>query len=103
MKQGINLILPVEIEYDLNQVSSIEFMFNQEQTGTRLTFTYPSVNASRKDDSNIILLSWTREQTYKFDPAYHIEMDTRINLLNSLENPETKMVSLQMKRTLFEE
>lgn len=116
MKQGTNFILPVQIEYDLEQVKSIDFIFKQSALknkneysirdvlkGVEKTFTYPSETATLSEtEENVINLYWTTKDTYIFMPEGEpIYMDTRITLNNSTENPETEIVKIQMLPTLF--
>lgn len=116
MKQGTNFILPVQIEYDLEQVKSIDFIFKQAALknkneysirgilkGVEKTFTYPSETATLSEtEENVINLYWTDKDTYIFMPEGEpVYMDTRITLNNSTENPETEIVKIQMLPTLF--
>ena len=56
MKQLTNHILGVEFDINLDSVREIKFVFVQ---GTkRLRFTYPSLDAFRQADSNVICLRW---------------------------------------------
>lgn len=116
MKQGTNFILPIQIEYDLEQVKSIDFIFKQSALknkneysareilkGVEKTFTYPSETATLSEtEENVINLHWTAKDTYIFVPdGEPVYMDTRITLNNSTENPETEIVKIQMLPTLF--
>lgn len=99
MKQGLNLILPVEIGIDLGSVETIDFIFVQKET--RLQFHYPSKKAYREADSNIIALVWTVDDTFLFRSGSPMMMDTRISLYGTTTNPETAINRLVMQPTLF--
>lgn len=99
MKQGLNLLLEVEVKINLDLVEMIEFIMQQDSK--EMTFTYPSEKAFRQGD--IICLKFTRDESYYFDPSTYIEMDTRITLIDSEYQPETSLVTTQISRTLFKE
>ena len=68
MKQGTQFVLPVEIGMDLDDVSRIEFVFKQKSCKG-----FPAIKSNvwpddctRQEGQNIILIPWTREETYKF-------------------------------------
>lgn len=117
MKQGTSFILPVWFDYDLSQVTSIDFIFKQPvvknkaefssrriMDGIKKTFSYPSDTATLSEkEENTINLHWTRKDTYKFNPEETVYLDTRLNLKNSLENPETEIIEIKMLPTLFKE
>ena len=68
MKQGTQFVLPVEIGMDLDDVSRIEFVFKQKSCKV-----FPAIKSNvwpddctRQAGQNIILIPWTRAETYKF-------------------------------------
>lgn len=117
MKQGTSFILPVWFDYDLSQVKSIDFIFKQPVSknktefssrkimdGVKKAFSYPSDVATLSTiDKDTINLYWTQKDTYKFNPEEPVYLDTRINLKNSIENPETEIIEIEMLPTLFKE
>lgn len=116
MKQGTNFVLPINIDYDLTSVKSIDFIFKQPKKapasfspkdilkGVQKVFTYPSDEATLSTtEKNTINLHWVAKDTYKFNPEEFIYLDTKISLLKSNENPETEIVKFKMLPTLFEE
>ncbi len=117
MKQGTSFILPVWFDYDLSQVKSIDFIFKQPVSknktefssrkimdGVKKAFSYPSDEATLSiTDENTINLHWTQKDTYKFNPEEPVYMDTRLILKNSLNNPATEIVKIDMLPTLFKE
>lgn len=100
MKQGTNSLMRININYNLDDVKSIRFLFKQNEK--RLEFIYPSDNAVRAVGSNSIFLVWSAEDTYMFSTNSVMKMDTLIKLNDSEENPETKIVTFKMNPTLFE-
>ena len=109
IKAGTNFVLPVEIEdSNFNSISAIEFLFKQTMTGEALKTAYWSANgqsrdASQKPGERTILVSFSREDSYKFAQNKVFFMDTRIHYEGSVENPFTKVISLNMSETLFAE
>ena len=108
MKQGTNFILPVNIEYDLELIEKIEFIFKQSKPGDSLKnsktikkFEYPSDVAVAIGEDNTINLYWNIDDTYLFDVNNLILMDTRIYLKDSEQNPETTTIKIRMNPTLF--
>lgn len=108
IKAGTNFILPVEI-HDPNfaNISAIEFLFTQDMKGNALKTAYWSRDgqsrdaAKSNDKANTVLVSFAREDTYKFKENATFYMDTRIHYTDSNTNPYTKIVSMQMSETLF--
>lgn len=99
MKQGLNCVLPVEIEYTrIDDAKHVDFIFTQG-TAARLLFHYPSSKV--KKQGNKFLLRWTYEETYMFDPRKHVHLDTRITMKDSDFNPQTKIACFRMSPTLF--
>ena len=97
MKQGTNFELPVNIDVDLDEVERIDFLFVQGDVTK--TFTYPSETAVR--DGNTIKLTWTEEDTWAFKTSVKIEMDTKVKMQGTINNPETAIVSFGLHPTLF--
>lgn len=100
MKQLTNTILPVEIGMELERVRRIRFKFTQRGVEP-LYWEYPSDSVSRKPDSNILLLRWTKEQTAHFSTSRQVSMDTYIELADSGENPATPILHFTICPTLF--
>lgn len=105
MKQGTQFVLPVEIGMDLDDVSRIEFVFKQKSCKG-----FPAIKSNvwpddctRQEGQNIILIPWTREETYKFLGGEALYMDTRITLRDSTDQPQTEILTLKMSPTLFQE
>ena len=68
MKQGTQFALPVEIGMSLDEVSRIEFVFKQKSCKgfpAIKTNVWPD-DCTRQEGQNIILIPWTRAETYKF-------------------------------------
>ncbi len=105
MKQGTQFALPVEIGMSLDEVSRIEFVFKQKSckgcTAIK-TNTWPD-DCTRQEGQNIILIPWTRAETYKFLGGEALYMDTRITLRDSTDQPQTEILALKMSPTLFQE
>lgn len=101
MKQGIHILLPVEFDFDLDEVERIEFIVRQKNT--ELSFEYPSDRARRRAGENIVDLEFNEADTWLFSPTTPAELDTRLHLKSSPYNPETTLVRFDMHRTLFEE
>ena len=98
MKQGIKLLLPVSIGIDMDAVSKIEFVLVQGDK--KLTWEYPSARTIA--DGNIVNLIFTESETWEFTPNMAISIDTRITLKDSEYQPETEIVKVFMRGTLFE-
>lgn len=105
MKQGTQFALPVEIGMSLDEVSRIEFVFKQKSCKG-----FPATKANvwpddctRQEGRNIILIPWTRAETYKFMGDEKLYMDTRITLRDSTDQPQTEILTLKMSPTLFKE
>lgn len=98
MKRATATTLPISIDIDLDEVQQIIFCF--AQATHRLLFTYPSERAIRRENENIIDLLWTKQQTMSFAPG-DVKMDAHITLTDSNDNPDTDILTFQMKPTLF--
>lgn len=99
IKQGINLLMAIEVDTDLNEVDKIYFTF--EQGTTSKTWVYPSDRAVRDGDTNIVNLKWDWTETYDFSTESYISMDSYIFVKGSDINPPTEKQSFMMATTLF--
>ena len=99
MKQETNFILDVCIGFDLDEVEKIEFLFRQGKNRVK-KFIYPSSTAER-GEGNLVYLHWNRQDTRIFDTSEIIEMDTRITVIGSEQNPETPIIPIRMESSLF--
>ena len=108
IKAGTVFVLPVEIEDpNFEHISGIEFIFKQEQGGETLKTAYwsrdgESRDCQKKDEENVILVTFSREDSYKFVQDDMFQLDTRIHYENSITNPPTNIIRLRMNATLFE-
>ena len=99
------IALPVEIGMSLDEVSRIEFVFKQKSCKgfpAIKTNVWPD-DCTRQEGQNIILIPWTRAETYKFMGGETLYMDTRITLRDSTDQPQTEILALKMSPTLFQE
>lgn len=100
MKQGTTFKMPVMIDMELSLVKAIDFLFVQGPT--ELLVTYPSEKAIKRPDSNrIIDIAWSEEETWLFDSSKRISLDTKIYLNDSDTNPDTKIATFILHKTLF--
>lgn len=97
MKQGTKFPFPVQFGIPIDTIESCEFIFTQGET--ELLFMYPSDRSVLLEDA--IGLIWTPSETFMFDTAKSIRMDTRIKIKGSEMNPQTNIVTLTMAPTLF--
>ena len=100
MKRGCAEPLLVKFFMDFNEVKSIEFMFKDIKSETAdiiLTKQYPT-DCTLDSDTNIISIPFTEEDTRLFSGRFY--MDTKI-IMNDDTTPETDIVTLNMKPTLF--
>ena len=108
IKAGTVFMLPVEIDDpDVDHIDSIEFIFKQEQGGETLKTAYwsrdgESRDAEKKDAENVIMVLFSREDSYKFVQDDMFQLDTRIHYENTITNPYTNIIRLRMNATLFE-
>ena len=105
MEQGTQFVLPVEIGLDLDDVSRIEFVFKQKSFRSFPTIksnVWPD-DCTRQEGQNIILIPWTRKETYRFLGGETLYMDTRITLRDSTDQPQPEILALKMSPTLFQE
>lgn len=107
IKAGTRFMLPVQIEDDaFASISAIEFLFKQNKNGKTLKTAYWSAegtsrDAQKKSGENMILVSFSRADTYLFRQNVPFYMDTRIHYSDSDDNPPTKVITLMMNETLF--
>ena len=107
IKAGTVFVLPVEIDDpNFDHISGIEFIFKQELGGETLKTAYwsrdgESRDCSQKDDSNVILVMFSREDSYQFLQDDMFQLDTRIHYENAVTNPPTNIIRLRMNSTLF--
>lgn len=107
LKAGTCFALPVTID-DPNfaRIDAIEFLFKQTEGGETLKTAYwssdgDSRDAMRRGAENVILVLFSREDSYLFIQDEMFFMDTRIHYVDSDTNPPTNIVQLRMNRTLF--
>ena len=107
IKAGTTFLLPVEIEDEnFANISAIEFLFKQNKNGQTLKTAYWSAegesrDAELKDDTQTIMISFSRDDSYLFRQNSTFFMDTRIHYGDTPDNPFTKIISLTMNETLF--
>ena len=99
MKQGLNFNLAVEFDINLDDVEKVEFIFSNSSKSFQKLETWEG-NVKRKTGTNILLVPFTKEETYNFERTFY--MDTRITLKKSKNQPETPIIELEMNDTLFE-
>ena len=103
MKQLTNSILRIKLDIDLASVEKVEFAFSQTQTSApKKLAVYPSDEVINLG-GNVLGVVWSAEETRQFVADNDFYVDTRIKLYNSDYNPETKMATAFMERTLFRE
>lgn len=109
IKAGTSCVLPVEIDDpNFGNISAIEFLFKQDNKGDTLKTAYWSAggtcrDAVKKAGENTILVTFNRDDTYKFKQNATFLMDTRIHYAGATTNPFTKIISMMMNETLFSE
>ena len=111
MKQGINIHMPVRFtDIDLEDVQQIEFVFkkiNSASAEAIKTARWKSDGTgdaeTKPNTTNVVLVPWTRSETYLFPENKFFYMDTRITMIGSTDNPPTNIVAMRMHPTLFEE
>lgn len=88
---------------DLSAVSKVEFAFSQNVGESPLKVeTYPGDNVTLVSD-NSLAVHWTAAETAQFEACKPFYCDTRITLRETGYQPETAILKLLMKPTLFEE
>lgn len=109
MKQLTHSVMPIQVCYDLDFTAKVEFIFKQYRTAEapvlKSCVWYPdgSGEGFRIEDTNVIGVIWTEEDTLLFQPDEWFYLDTRIYLSETPDTPETSLVALKMTPTLFEE
>lgn len=107
IKAGTTFVLPVEIQDSkFSLISAIEFLFKQTENGETLKTAYWSRDGESRDaqlveGENIIVVSFSREDSYLFQQNEMFFMDTRIHYTDSITNPYTPIVRVRMNQTLF--
>ena len=101
MKQGTTFTMDIGIDFDLDMVEHIDFLF--VQGSVRRMYHYPSEQAVRQEGTNTIRLYWPYEETYLYKSGKEIRLDTYIRLTDSEFNPETEITSFTLNTTLFTE
>lgn len=109
IKAGTRFKLPVTFE-DVNfaYIRAIEFMFKQNETGDPVKTAYWSRDGESRDaeavagEDNMILVSFSREDSYLFTQNEMFFIDTRIYYDGTDENPYTPIVRVRMNNTLFQ-
>lgn len=116
MKQNTTPVVPVEILMPFDEVKRIEFIFKRLNTNNYnndLYRSYPAlvhkiyegkeipVQEGDNSKSFVVNVLFSAEETLKI-PSGPVYMDTRI-VLNDGSIPETEIVKLNMKTSLFEE
>ena len=109
MKQGINIVLPVNFTgIDFEDIEQIVFVFKQvkiQDAPELKTSVYKSDgtgDAQLREDTTIVDVPWTEEETYLFLPDSTVYMDTKITRNDSVYSPATPIVSFKMSATIFE-
>lgn len=107
-KQATNFVLAVEFDTDLDEVSTIEFVFSQMNIANSQnlktcvwTNGNEEVGCVRDGDNDVILISWTIAETMLFERSQRFYMDTRITPKGSTDNLLTPIVELFMCPSLF--
>lgn len=103
MKRGTTPTLLIKIGVEPDIIQEIIFLFKQKCSETAeatLTKVYPSEFVTYSD--GVYHVRWTQEETRLFDEELLFYMDTRIVLTDG-KIPETRIVTLKMNKTLFEE
>ena len=109
IKAGTCFVLAVEIDdSNFSAIDHIEFLFKQEEKGETLKSAYWSANGvsrdcQRQDNTQLILVAFSRADTYLFRQNEVFFMDTRIHYQDADTNPYTNIVRLFMRETLFAE
>ena len=102
MKRGLTYHLAVAFDgVCLDDVEHVEIIFTDSRNGPPLKRAEWPGNVIRRDGSNVLLVPWTADETWRF--AGDTYMDTRITLRGTTDQPTTPIVALYMSDTLFEE
>jgi hypothetical protein len=110
MAQGNNFHMSVLIEgVDLEALDSIEFVFKQTQDYSGKTLKSARwVNdgsgdaISDSERENVVLIPWTRAETYRFQPGEVFYFQARMHISGTMDEPFVPIVPLLMEPTLFD-
>lgn len=92
-------VMTVELDFSLDNADKVQFKFQQKDAFVK--FVWPSTNAARVAGTNKINLTWSADDAFKLRGNEKVYMDTLISPKNSSTNPETEIVELYLKDTLF--
>ena len=103
MKQRTQNLLEFHFKgLNMDRVEKIEFAFSQRVGESPLKVeTYPGENTILTS-SNSVGVFWLAGETELFEAGSSFFADTRITLNDTIFQPETNVVKLTMKPTLFE-
>jgi len=106
-KAGTVFVLPLEFEDDnFDSIEAIEILIKQAETGDTLKSAYWSRDGESRDavlvdGKHIILVHFSREDSYLFQQEEMFIVDTRIHYYGTDINPYTPLVRVRMSQTLF--
>lgn len=107
IKAGTCFNLPVEIQdSNFENIEAVEFMLKQSENGDPVKTAYWSKNGESRDaerisGENVILINFSRDDSYLFRQNDMFFLDTRIHYINSDTNPYTPIVRVRLRNTLF--
>ena len=88
---------------DITKVAKIEFAFSQfKGEKPKKKAVYPGADTVGLGDS-VVGVIWTPQETTLFEADKYLYADTRITMKDTEYQPETDILKLEMKPTLFEE
>lgn len=102
MKRGTADDLQIYMCVNYEDVDHIDFIFKDIKSETAdviLTKNYPT-DCTLDSETGILSIPFTADETYLFSGRFY--MDTKITMQDG-SNPETEIVTLNMKPTLFEQ
>lgn len=111
-QQGTRLYMPIRLTgADLDDVSSIEFMFKQTKDMTDVALksalwvngdeNSTAFRTEDNDGNDVIAIPWTLDETYLFKGGRFFYVHARIHLTGTDANPPVRIVSVVMSETLF--
>lgn len=113
IKQGTRLGLSVlfegDDEFTLDDISQVEFVFKQRRSAnadvikSSVWKSDGTGDCTRVENTNTIVVPFSRDETYAFKPDEIFYMDTRMSRSDSLDNLLTEVIEITMSATLFEE
>lgn len=112
LQQGFVAHLPFEfVDLDFNRVERIEFVFKLKNTPRAEAFKtavwYPGQDSDlvfrSSEDENVLVVSWTREETYIVPIGSTFYFQPRIHFKDSLVEPQTPIIPIIMHGSLFAE